>query len=102
MKKYVAPMSCVLSMKMDENIAYSNYVSINTKYALTVDGKIQNTPIIYTGDSANYMNNIVLSIGYWLLTPGVDYAALGQHMIDMGTKCYIGDGEPEIIPWPKA
>lgn len=98
MKKYVAPMSCVLSMKMDENIAYSEWVSVNEKYAI-VNGKISNTPFKYTA-KPGYANDIYYSIGQWLIGKPSDVDKMGQYLIDMSTTCYIGEGDPEQIVWP--
>lgn len=99
MKKYVAPISCVLSMKMDENIAFSNTITLNEQYATTPDGKITNTPLTYTG-LPGYANDIFYSIGVWLQGKPADADMLGQYLIDMSTKCYIGEGTPKPIEWP--
>lgn len=99
MKKYVAPMSCVLSMKMDENIAYSDSTTLNGQYALD-GGKIQNTPIVYVTNSSHYLNNILYSIGVGLVQGNLDGAMIGQYLTDMSTTCYIGEGDPEQVDWP--
>lgn len=99
MKKYVAPMSCVLSMKMDENIAFSDETTLNGKYAL-VGGKIHNTPIVYVANSSDYLNNILYSIGVGLVKGTLDSGLMGQYLTDMSTTCYIGEGDPEQIDWP--
>lgn len=98
MKKYVAPMSCVLSMKMDENIAYSE-ITLNERYRITAQGKISNTPFTYTA-RPGYANDIFYSIGQWLIGDPPDVAQIGQYLIDMSTTCYIGEGEPDKFEWP--
>lgn len=97
MKKYVAPMSCVLSVKMDENIAASAFrVPTGTEYVV-VGGKIQNTPLKYT-DAFGNANNIIASVVEWM---GMfDVKTLTGYLADMSTTCYAGEDEPDYIEIP--
>ena len=50
MKAYVAPVSAVLSMNMNENIAVSAFGDIANSYYL-LDGKVMKSEYVYNGQS---------------------------------------------------
>lgn len=62
MKTYVAPMSMVLSVNMNENIAISQ-ISMNGVFGV-INGKIQDTPFTYEPEG-NYFVNFLNSLIDW-------------------------------------
>lgn len=87
MKKYVAPASCVLSVKMDENIAYSIFqLPVKGDYIYDADGKIQNTPLDYTTALANASNPFGLFLAYMST---YTYDELTGYLKVASTSCYV-------------
>lgn len=93
MKKYVTPASCVLSVKMDENIASSNfYFPLRGDYIRDQAGKIQNTPLDYSAAVANASNPFALFYHFlitWDVKEDGEIAELTKHVYTVSTACYV-------------
>lgn len=87
MKKYVAPMSGVLSVNMDENIAVSK-INLNGEYSVVGD-KIQNSVFTYTDYTSGYLAGILGDITSWLNRDDLDFD-LAVELTKVTTDCYIG------------
>lgn len=96
MKKYVTPRSVVLSMSMDENIAFSGeQVYYNGAFSV-VGGKIQNTPFM--------AGSVVNGVGdFWMFVDAMyawkpetdtnDADQLREYYKEQAkTNCYLGGG----------
>lgn len=96
MKNYVAPRSVVLSMSMDENIAFSgDKVYYNGAFSV-IGGKIQNTPF-ETGSIVNGVGDFwtfIDAVFAWKPTAGGDdVEQLRGYWKEQAKKdCYLGGG----------
>lgn len=90
MKKYVAPMSGVLSVNMDENIAISK-INLNGDYSVIGD-KIQNSVFTYTDYESGYLSGILGDIANWLGRDDLGFD-LATELTKVTTDCYIGHNQ---------
>lgn len=92
MKTYVAPMSMVLSVNMNENIAIS-MVSLNGVFGV-IDGKIQNTPFTYEPEG-NYFINFLNSMIAWKKTDEYTSELYDYYLMSATTTCWRETTKPE-------